>query len=135
MATVLINTEQIVSKPASRILDVDKLYASMQDIITKMHAERRKNPGKVPELGFFTATRLRSLINSSLKQTGIKVPDLLSFVLDKNKADELAEFASNAQLFIVRNVMDIGAMDAKRCPQCAGHCVPGQVSVLPGYCL
>ena len=65
------------------------------------------------------------------------MPDVYSYLTDKNKQEELTKFLQNLQFIIVHNNMDVAAFDmARRCNCIMGTYAPANANShnIASYC-
>ena len=53
------------------------------------------------------------------KVSGQTLPDILSYLSDKSKAEDTRSFVDHIQFILVHNVMDVGVVDLKRRCECS----------------
>eukprot|EP01135_Chromosphaera_perkinsii_P007235 Nk52_evm43s745 gene=Nk52_evmTU43s745 len=104
--TVIVNSEGYPSTPLSRLVDIDLFFKLMQPLLEKLDM----NPKM--ELGWQMANKIRKILKKCTKP-GIKIPDLLSFVLNKQNAKDVDLFSKDMQFIMVQQAVDMGALDAE----------------------
>lgn len=105
--TCLINAEETESVPISQLIDFEKFYEQMKPLIPEI---------ALKGVGFFSARSIKKI----LKRCAIvKLPDILSIVRQKSKADLVNSFIQNLQYIVIHNHMDISNVDMVRRCQCA----------------
>eukprot|EP00026_Physarum_polycephalum_P001502 Phypoly_transcript_01504.p2 GENE.Phypoly_transcript_01504~~Phypoly_transcript_01504.p2 ORF type:complete len:519 (+),score=76.70 Phypoly_transcript_01504:1781-3337(+) len=103
----LVNTQNLNSYPASRLVDFERLYEEMLSLMPDME----------DKIGFFTAQKLKKVLKQCPKQHTIQpVPNLYDYLTEKSKAKETQSVIDNTQILIVHNNMDLAAFDmVRRC--------------------
>lgn len=105
--TCLINHEDIQSVPVSKFINVYQFYKELKPLIPEI---------VLKGVGFFSGRAIKKI----LKRTSlVKLPNILSIVRQKSKANLVNKFIDHLQYIIIHNHMDIAVFDMVRRCQCS----------------
>jgi len=107
--TLLVNNNEHFSVPFTRLINFEKLYKDIVPLLPKLME---------PDVGLITMAKFKSVLDGCTLR-GVKLPNLLSYIMDKSKLDQALELVDNMQLIIVHNHMDVTNLDMVRRCNCA----------------
>eukprot|EP01097_Dermamoeba_algensis_P003712 TRINITY_DN2540_c0_g1_i1.p1 TRINITY_DN2540_c0_g1~~TRINITY_DN2540_c0_g1_i1.p1 ORF type:complete len:482 (+),score=90.93 TRINITY_DN2540_c0_g1_i1:41-1447(+) len=106
--SILVNSGPYESYPANRLVDFHKFFTEFVPMI----------PSLKGGLGWFSGGKIKKIMSKSV-QSGVNLPDLYSYLADRDKADTTRRVISQMQFLMVHNHMDISSVDMTRRCQCA----------------
>ncbi len=115
--------------PISRFLDVSAFFAGMAPLLPQLNA--------TTEMNWNLGRKLRSVFQDSLMPGAEQqIPDVISFLVNPEKAAEAQQLLERAILVVVHNNMDLMAMDlARRCDCASVSSTPLTQNNLSAQCL
>jgi len=105
----LVNSASYPSTPISRILNFEKLYSELTPLVPELLKEG---------IGMMTSIKLKNILDSCAHK-GVELPNMMSFLTDKNKGQDISAFIENLQFIVIHNHMDLTNMDMVRRCDCA----------------
>ncbi|MGC8851393.1 MAG: tetraether lipid synthase Tes [Candidatus Micrarchaeia archaeon] len=112
--------------PITRFVDVEGLFAYLDDLAERVHNGKNKTLAKV-EL----AVKLSSFINSEKKPKWLKLSNLLVNALAKHDYDALGKFHKNALFIGMMHFMDLYNYDVERVKRCTIHYAVPDGRIIP----
>jgi hypothetical protein len=107
--TVLVNNDEYFSVPFTRLINFEKLYKELTPILPKIVNS---------DIGLSTISKLKTIIDNCA-MPGVKLPNIISYLIDSSKLKQVLELIDSMQFFILHNHMDVTNLDMARRCNCA----------------
>jgi hypothetical protein len=121
-ATVLLNSPELDSVPASRIIDMERFIDGLLPLIVPA-----RKGGKLPSpsLVGLISTAKQSLKDSVREpKVGTKIPNMISLALSSSHMESVQRLMANSQVLLVHSEFDLSSLDIEQA------LAPGELSQL-----
>ena len=117
--TVLLNSHDLASVPASRLVDMEKLFDGLVPVLNKGGSSGRgggggKSKGGWPSLVSLVSTAKRALKNAVVATEGVKLPSMISLLLSSSFSVDSIALAAKTQVLLVHSECDIASLDVEQ---------------------
>ena len=113
--TVLLNSHDLASVPASRLVDMEKLFDGLVPVLNKGGSSGGgKSKGRWPSLVSLVSTAKRALKNAVVATEGVKLPSMISLLLSSSFSVDSIALAAKTQVLLVHSECDIASLDVEQ---------------------